>query len=166
MKKPHFFQKKEPADVNYETPDWLFNLLDEEFDFKFDLAAVKENAKAKFFKNSLPVDWHKLNGWLWLNPPFAGIRSWIEKAQYESKKGAKIVVLTPSTVLGSPYLKDCHPKELRFVSGIPVFKNTFSGKKIRFAPVLMVFDNERARRKFSFIAKPPNHSTWCQKAST
>jgi len=152
MQRPHYFAKRRPADVNYETPGWLYDLLDREFHFTHDLAAVKENAKAPFFRNSLRVDWHKLDGWLWLNPPFAGIRQWIEKAAREARLGAKIVVLVPATVLGAPYMSDCHPRTVRFVSRCPTFRNTFTGKVVRFMPVLLIYGARE--RGLSFAYQP------------
>lgn len=154
MKRPHFFKKKIPADVNYNTPQWLYDYLDNEFEFEFDLAAVKENAKTRFFKDSLKRDWHKLDGWLWLNPPFAGIRQWVERSYEESKQGAKIVMLVPSTILCAPYMAKCQPKEVRFCASQPVFKNTFTDKVIRFPPAILIYDQSMRRRPVSFFAKP------------
>jgi phage N-6-adenine-methyltransferase len=96
-----------PSDKqNYETPDEFFdaciNLVCsgfEESTFKVDLAAHYENTKCnRFFneyENSLIQPWHKNHGWLWLNPPFDNIKPWAQKCVEESKKGAKIVMLTP-----------------------------------------------------------------------
>lgn len=155
MQRPHFFHKKKAADANYNTPDWLFGTLNEEFKFTHDLAAVERNAKAKFFSDSLIVDWHMLKGWLWLNPPFAGIRTWVERSYEESLLGARIVVLVPSSVSCGPYMERCQPQEMRFVAGAPVFKNTFTEKIIRFPPLLLIYDRDRRPAgKFKFIAKP------------
>ena len=85
----------------FTTPDWLFDSLNKEFDFQWDLACEKNNSKCNQMLNSekydsLKVDWHKLcDGWLWINPPYSPLKPWIVKAQQENKKGAKIVVLSP-----------------------------------------------------------------------
>ena len=42
----------------WETPDWLFALLDREFDFRVDVAARKHNTKTElYFEDALSVDW-------------------------------------------------------------------------------------------------------------
>ena len=157
MKKRHFFHKRTPADSSYETPAWLYDALDREFHFTHDLAAVAENAKTKFFQDALKVPWHALDGWLFLNPPFAGIRQWIERAAAEAKLGARIVVLVPVTVLGAPYMRECHPKTIRLVSRCPTFKGTFSGKIIRFFPALLIYGNGTTRRSFTYQRLPETY---------
>lgn len=152
MQRPFFAKGKSSADVNYETPAWLFDLLDREFEFTHDLAAVKQNAKKRFFHDSLSVDWHKLDGWLWLNPPFSGVRRWIEKAAAEANLGAKLVVLVPPSVLGGPYMQACHPKTIRFVARATRFKNTFSGKVISFLPTLLIYNSRARGRTFLYQA--------------
>lgn len=105
----------------YETPKWLFDALDDEFDFQFDLACNKENAKCTNFfteeDNSLSKEWHKIgDGWLWLNPPYSPLKPWIVKAQEENRKGARIVVLCPP-IITSRYFKEHLPSEIKFIVG-------------------------------------------------
>lgn len=142
------------SDTCWETPAWLYDLLNSEFDFQYDLAAIKENAKTKFFKNSLNKEWHKLKGWLWLNPPFSGIREWVEKADHEMKLGAKIVMLFPANAIGAPYMKKCIPSEIRFLSCRPIFRHTFKKSLMQFSSIILIFDKNKKRKKFSFIEKP------------
>lgn len=67
----------------WETPDDLFNLLNQEFNFAIDLAATKENSKcgdnflgpgSLIAEDSLHFDWD-YEGFtdrnLWLNPPYS-----------------------------------------------------------------------------------------------
>jgi len=58
---------------DYETPDSLFNFLDDLFPFTLDVAANESNAKCKDFisqeMNALNMKW-KTKGWWWLNPPW------------------------------------------------------------------------------------------------
>ncbi len=80
--------------------------------FTVDLAADENNAKApEFFAeadNSFTQDWHKLNGLLWLNPPFSNLGDWAEKRNAEAKRGARIVMLSPASVSTEWYAKHCH----------------------------------------------------------
>lgn len=87
-----------------ETPDELFNVLDIEFNFQFDLAASIENRKTEDFStNSLEVPWSFFNrGPMWLNPPYSrgNIDKFMKKAYEESLNGCTIVCLVrddPST---------------------------------------------------------------------
>jgi site-specific DNA-methyltransferase (adenine-specific) len=83
---------------NWETPQSLFNQYNEIYNFTYDLAADKFNKKCKFYfskkDNSLTKDWHKIKGWLWLNPPYGrDVIKWVEKSHNEALKGAKIIML-------------------------------------------------------------------------
>lgn len=101
------------------TPQWLFDVLNLEFNFAWDLACTEKNKKVKNgLVDSLEVDWHKLapNKWLWLNPPYSPLRPWIEKTQEEYKKGAKIVMLIPPQTPAAYFVKTL-PAEIRYISG-------------------------------------------------
>lgn len=67
-----------------------------------DLAATKENAKADVWispeRNSLTVDWHTLEGNLWLNPEFSDIAPWAEKCCKEAQSRANIYLLVPASI--------------------------------------------------------------------
>ena len=87
----------------WETPQDLFNELNNEFNFGWDLAATKENAKCKYFftkeQDALGKDWFMIkSAWaLWCNPPYGrDIGKWVKKAHLETMKGANIVMLLPA----------------------------------------------------------------------
>mgnify|MGYP000240411688 CR=1 FL=1 len=115
-------QFKTIHDNVFETPKWLFDSLNKEFDFKVDLACTKSNSKCDIGLyeedvDSLEVDWHALSdGWMWLNPPYSPIKPWIEKAQSESRKGAKIVCLIPP-IITTRYFSKIPPAQIRFIVG-------------------------------------------------
>ena len=78
--------------------------------FTVDLAADNFNTQACFWyseeDNSLVQDWSQWVGqWCWLNPPFAHIEPWVEKAAKEAKLGAQVVVLVPASV-GANWWRD------------------------------------------------------------
>ena len=84
---------------DWTTPDWLFNLLDEEFAFTLDPCATKQNAKCKKFftekENGLKQDWSK--DIVFMNPPYGSqISEWIYKAKEEGERGAVVVCLIPA----------------------------------------------------------------------
>ena len=71
---------------DYATPLEFIDAVKKRFgirEFSYDLAASKENTKARHFfceeEDSLAQDWTKLRGHLWLNPPYAHIAPWAEK---------------------------------------------------------------------------------------
>lgn len=82
--------------------------------FQVDLAASPGNAKAPGFftaeQDSLSQPWHQLQGWLWLNPPYANIGAWAAKCAAESALGAKIAFLVPASVGANWYRDHVHGK--------------------------------------------------------
>lgn len=79
----------------------------------FDLAADSTNWKAADYftieQDSLKQQWHKIPGWLWLNPPFGSIEIWASKCAAESALGAKILFLTPASIGSSWFQTWVHP---------------------------------------------------------
>ena len=122
----NFDGKFASAKSDWETPQWLFDLLDQEFHFECDAAANAENAKVENFidkdTNALRVSWH---GTCWLNPPYSkGIGPWVEKAYREAMgyERATVVMLVPArtnTVWWHRYCMEA--AEVRFILGRPKF---------------------------------------------
>lgn len=88
---------------DYETPVDFITAVESRFGIiNVDLAASKENTKGQIWideqRDSLTVDWSGLRGNLWLNPPFSNIGPWANKCSEESKRGCKILFLTPASV--------------------------------------------------------------------
>lgn len=77
--------------------------------FTIDLAASAENTAAERFytetDNALVQPWWVGQGWAWLNPPFARLAPWVEKAYRESRAWASIAMLVPAGV-GSNWWKE------------------------------------------------------------
>lgn len=95
---------------NFATPPEFVHAVEARFGaITVDLAASADNAKAPAWideeRNSLLVDWHKFDGLLWLNPPFAHIKPWARKCDVESALGARIALLVPASV-GSEWFND------------------------------------------------------------
>ena len=84
----------------WETPQWLFDKLNNRYNFTLDAAATKDNAKCKKFytkeDNALSKSWQGET--VFLNPPYGReIKDWVEKAHKENKKGnCKVVMLIPA----------------------------------------------------------------------
>ena len=113
-------------DMTWETPQNIFNKLDNEFNFTLDVCALAETAKCKKYytpdTDGLKQEW---NGTCWMNPPYGRqIGAWLKKAYEDSLKGNTIVCLIPSRT-DTKYWHDYCMKasEIRFVKGRLKFGN-------------------------------------------
>ena len=89
----------------WSTPQSFFDDLDKIYHFWFDLCASLENTKSNNFftkeQDSLNQFWRwsdlsKDFWWLWCNPPYSNIKSFVDMAFCEMQYGAKIVMLIPA----------------------------------------------------------------------
>ena len=104
---------------DWETPQWLFDILDAEFGFTLDPCATPQNAKCKKFFTP-EVDGLK-QSWagevVFMNPPYGKeIGLWVKKA-YEEKE-AMVVCLIPArtdTHWWHKYVMKAD--EIRFIKG-------------------------------------------------
>lgn len=121
----------------WETPQDLFNRLNDEFHFDIDVCATPENAKcSKFFSpldDGLSQDWQ---GVCWMNPPYGKkIGVWMKKAM-EAK--TTVVCLVPSRT-DTKWWHDYAMKadEIRFIKGRLKFGN--SKNSAPFPSAIIVF---------------------------
>ena len=105
----------------WETPLYVFNVLNVEFDFQVDVCATSENAKCKIFFNKdidgLKQEWSPFR--CWMNPPYGkNISKWMNKAYSESQRGALVVCLIPART-DTKWWHEWVMKaaEVRFISG-------------------------------------------------
>jgi site-specific DNA-methyltransferase (adenine-specific) len=84
--------------VEWYTPQWLFDKLNDEFSFTLDPCSTHENAKCKkhytIEENGLLQDW--FGETVFVNPPYCKqTKEWVKKSYEESLKGATVVMLLP-----------------------------------------------------------------------
>ena len=86
--------------LDWETPNDLFRVLDDEFHFVWDLAAGAHNSKVpngSFFSeesSAFDHDWPR--GPCWLNPPYGkGMNEWADRILEQTKLGTTVVMLIP-----------------------------------------------------------------------
>ena len=121
--------------MDWETPDELFNELNKEFNFHWDVCANHLNAKCEgyFHDGSLSVDEMYKDGlsqnWTgpcWMNPPYGReIGKWVKKAYVESLGGVTTVALLPSRTDTEWFHNYIYKKdwvEIRFLKGRLKFK--------------------------------------------
>lgn len=114
----------------WETPQWLFDLLYDEFKFGIDVAASSENAKVRpFFSvlhDGLAQDWKNYR--CWLNPPYGReIGKWVEKAYRSALDGATVVCLIPARTDTRWWWDYVIKGEIRFLKGRLKFGNADNG---------------------------------------
>lgn len=104
-----------PDDDHWQTPQWLYDELDQEFNFDFDPCPIY----ADF--NGLDLEWGSSN---FVNPPYNRIDKpkFIQKAYDEWKKGKTCVLLIPSATGTKQFHDLILPNaEIRFLKGRVAF---------------------------------------------
>lgn len=126
----HFSSKN----MEWETPLWLYNKLNDEFGFIIDAACNNKNCRAEYGfvkdrnNDSLKKDWYasmqdilsattrKTQGAIFLNPPYGrGIGKWVQKAFEEAQKGCTVVCLLPARTDTTWFHDYCANGEVRFI---------------------------------------------------
>lgn len=129
--------------MNWETPQDLFNKLNEEFHFDLDVCATLETTKCpNFFSPEVDGLKQSWNGFTcWMNPPYGTeIGKWLKKAHEESNRhGITVVCLIPSRTDTSYWHHHVmQAKEIRVIKG----RVRFVGAKENapFPCAIVVFD--------------------------
>lgn len=150
-----FFKNKfDSIKQDWNTPKSLFNKLNEEFHFEWDLAADKDNALCnKFYSkddDGLKHDWDRV---CWLNPPFGDKSSkmvdWIKKAYTDSQNNPNltVVMLIPARTNTKWFHNYClKAAEVRFICGRPKFGDNKHGLP---QPLVLVIFRKSDYTKFS-----------------
>lgn len=142
MNPVHFSSAKE----DWETPQDLFDELNEEFEFGLDAAASETNAKCPFWISKGPdldslsptVQWRVPPGFaVWLNPPYGrGLKKWVKKASETARAGTTVVMLIPARpdtrywaeyIWNHEYHRPREGVEVRFLKGRLKFGGAKSG---------------------------------------
>lgn len=131
---------------DWETPDRLFNKLNEEFNFTLDAAASDSNAKlGRYYTvedNALEKSW--AGEVVFCNPPYGRkIGKWVEKCYTESQH-ATIVLLIPSRTDTAYFHNYIYGKaEIRFLRGRIKFENNgVAQNSAPFPSLLAIYRND------------------------
>lgn len=127
-------QKPGKSKQDYQTPSDFLTATRHYLaipDFSIDLAADDTNHVTEVYytpaENALIGEWADWcrDTWAWLNPPFADIAPWVEKAYQESRKGGKIAMLLPAGVGANWWKSWVHEKApVLFLNGRLQFVGT------------------------------------------
>lgn len=141
----HFSSKSN----EWTTPQYLFDELNEEFNFTLDPCATDENAKcSKYFTiedDGLSKDWS--NDVVFMNPPYGReIKKWIKKAYEESLNGATVVCLIPArtdTTYWHDFIFD-KTDDIKFLKGRLKFGN--SKNSAPFPSAIVIYECKEAEQ--------------------
>lgn len=156
----HFSSKSN----EWETPKWLFDLLNKEFNFQLDAAATQDNALCQNFytaeQNSLIQDWSKYKS-IFLNPPYGRlIGKFIKKAFEESQKDCVVVLLIPARTDVKAFHEYCSKGEIRFIKSRLKFVDKSKDKNFKISPApfpsaIVIFKKENSPQvKFIELKQP------------
>lgn len=139
----------------WDTPQYVYEVLNQEFHFTLDVCATKLNRKCdKYFSkamNGLKRSWDK--NICWMNPPYGkDIYKWMQKAYEESCKSATVVCLIHSRT-DTKWWHHWVAKadEVRFV-----YRRLAFGKGERDSPfpsVIVVFRNSKKSEQHAPLMK-------------
>lgn len=136
-------------DMDWETPQNVFDALNTEFNFTLDPCATKETAKCKkYFTpeiDGLKQSWQGER--VFCNPPYGSeIKKWVKKCWEESQKeNTLVVMLIPARTDTIYFHQYIYPlAEMRFIKG----RLKFGGKQrgsgsAPFPSMIVVFDSNR-----------------------
>lgn len=146
----------------WSTPPEVFNALDQEFCFGFDVCAEHKTAKCPEYwtieDDALSKDWAEdaksripgagliEMGAIWCNPPYSNIKPWVEKAieaQLNGRMTVMLVMCDPSVKWFS--LAQQYASETRFITDgrLAFLKNGVPQKGNNKGSVIFVFDPHR-----------------------
>lgn len=112
----------------WETPQKIFDELNEEFHFNLDPCATDDNHKCDVYytkeDDGLVQNWGGAS--VFCNPPYSDISRWVEKCFYEGcKDNTTVVMLIPSRTDTKYFHNYIYMRsEIRFIKG----RVRFSGK--------------------------------------
>lgn len=132
--------------MDWETPKWLFDELNEHFHFTLDPCCTHENAKClkhyTEYENGLNQLWK--NEIVFCNPPYGReITNWIKKAYDESKNGKTTVVLLVPSRTDTKWFHDYiyNQQQIYFLKGRLKFGNSKNSAPFPSMIVVMRSDN-------------------------
>ena len=123
----------------WETPQKLFDELNQKYNFEIDVCALPENAKCENYftpeVDGLKQEW---SGACWMNPPYGReIGKWMKKALESSRNGATVVCLVPARTDTAWWHDYAMKGEIEFIRGRLKFGN--SKNSAPFPSAIVVF---------------------------
>jgi len=129
------------ATVEWETPQWLFDALNQEFGFTLDPCCTHENAKCR--KHFTRIDDGLRQPWtdevVFMNPPYGReIHGWMAKAHHAATcERALVACLVPARTDTKWWHRYAMKHEVRFYTGRLCFGNSLQSAPFPSALVVM-----------------------------
>lgn len=140
----------------WETPQDLFDKLNELFRFTTDVCALPENAKCEKFytpnEDGLKQEW---TGTCWMNPPYGReIGKWVQKAYESAQQGATVVCLVPARTCSDWWHRYCMKGEIWFIR----HRLRFGGSKVNapFPSAIVIFGPQVSGQTYRAIDRHGN----------
>ena len=134
----------------WETPQWLFDVLDDEFTFTLDVCALPDTAKCNRFytpqDNALIQSW---DGVCWCNPPYIEIDKWLKRGRKFAMQGSTVVYLIPARTDTRYWWRYCINGQIRFLKGRLKFGG---GDSAPFPSAIIVF--------YPYLPKDKKQTLW------
>ena len=145
------------AATTWETPQHFFDILNNEFCFDIDVAALPGTAKCKkYFTpeiDALRQDW---KGTFWMNPPYGrgqNVYAWVKKAYESAKRGAIVVCLLPVSSDTKWFHEFClKANEIRFVQDRLWFSLDGVAQRANHASMVVIFRPVPSQLKISAVS--------------
>jgi site-specific DNA-methyltransferase (adenine-specific) len=155
--------EEEQFDHNlFETPEWLFDWLNNQYQFDVDAAASAGNSKcSRFFSDALAIEnWRDYGSAFWLNPPYKKknqeVRVWLKKAHEEAQKGCTVVMLLQTPNGDIAWHEHVFKKATRviFLAGRVAFIHPVDKKPRvgnRFGSAVVIYEKDRVDLGFTIL---------------
>lgn len=151
-----FNNKFDSIRQDWNTPKDLFEKINEEFHFEWDLASSLDNALCSNFytkeEDGLKQNW---TGTCWLNPPYGDKSSkmvdWIKKAYLDTQNNSDltVVMLIPARTNTKWFHEYCMKSyEIKFICGRPKFRDSKHGLP---QPLVLVVFKKSETTKFTTL---------------
>lgn len=127
----------------WETPQDVFDRLNDKYHFDLDACATDKNAKClRFFdkaQDGLRQSWGGYT--VWCNPPYSKIKDWVRKAAHEQRNGTTTVMLIPArtdTKWFHEYVYEKRGVSIQFLKGRLKFSGSMNSAP--FPSMIVVFE--------------------------
>lgn len=144
--------KMDSKSQEHETPDEVFDPLNDEFAFELDACASLENHKVgRFFSKQDDMFKQKIDVTTWVNPEFKTARKFVKFLFNESVANNSTIVMLLMVKANTNWWRDyvMKAKEVRFINQKVTFKGTTQG--LRFPLCIVVFGPHEGDTKFSVV---------------
>lgn len=132
----------------WETPQDVFDRLNDKYHFDLDACATEQNAKChRFFdkaQDGLRQSWGGYT--VWCNPPYSQIVDWVRKAAHEQRNGTTTVMLIPArtdTKWFHEYVYEKRGVSIQFIKGRLKFSGAMNSAP--FPSMIVVFEKMEAQ---------------------